>query len=105
MSKKNRDRGKSYERWLANYLGGRRVGLLGMEDVVLSTPPISIECKEREKLPESIKGWMAQAEANTPEDMLAMVCLHELNSSHEKDFVVIRLPALKVFLILLGGCK
>ena len=42
---------------------------------------------------------------NTPEDMLAMVCLHELNSSHEKDFVVIRLPVLKVFLTLLGGCK
>lgn len=105
MSQRNRNRGKSYERWLANDLGGRRVGLLGMEDVSLPTPPLAIECKEREKLPKFIKDVVAQAENNSPDDMMALVCLHELNSSHEKDIVIMRLPVLKVFLTLLGGCK
>ena len=105
MSQKNRRRGKNYERYIAQYLHGKRMGILGNEDVLLSNPPIAIECKEREKLPKAIKDWMAQAENNTPEDMLTMVCLHELNSSHEKDYVLMRLPVLKVFLTLLGGCK
>ena len=103
MSKKNRDRGKNDERYIAQYLHGKRVGIIGNEDVILKNPPIAIECKEREKLPKAIKDWMAQAEANTPEDMMAMVCLHELNSSHEKDYILIRLPVLKVLFTLIGG--
>jgi len=39
----NRDRGKSYERWLAQDLGGRRIGLLGSEDVL--TNKFAIEAK------------------------------------------------------------
>jgi len=83
---KNRRRGKDLERWVASDLGGRRVGILGSEDV--STPRFALECKERKKLPQFIKKTMAQAKANTPDGKFAAVVLHELNSSHEKDIVL-----------------
>ena len=83
---RNRQRGKDYERWLARDLEGRRVGLLGMEDVV--TNRFAIECKEREKLPRFIHKCISQAKANCPDDKLAIVALHELNTSHDKDLIV-----------------
>ena len=93
MSKRNRQRGKKYERWVANDLGGRRVGLLGMEDVVTSI--YAIECKERQKLPAFIKNVMAQAKANCPDDKLPLVCLHELNTSHQSDVVMMEYSVFK----------
>lgn len=99
---KNRDRGKSYERWIAQDLGGRRIGLLGMEDVILPSPPLSIECKEREKLPRFILKCLSQAKANCPDDKMAVVCLHELNKSHAGDVVLMEYP---VFKTLIGRNK
>jgi len=90
----NRDRGKSYERWLAQDLGGRRIGLLGSEDVLTNT--FAIEAKEREKLPAFLKKTMAQAKANCPDDRLALVCLHELHTNHEHDLVVMEYSVFKV---------
>jgi len=86
MSKKNRQRGKDYERWIAKDLGGRRVGLLGFEDVL--TQKFAIECKERKKLPKFVVNTMEQAENNAPEGKIPVVCLHELHAPHEKDLVI-----------------
>ena len=91
---KNRDRGKSLERWVAQDLGGRRIGLLGREDVL--TNKFAIECKEREKLPAFLKKTMAQAKNNCPDDRLPIVCLHELNSNHDHDLVVMEYSVYKV---------
>ena len=88
MSKRNRQRGKSYERWLANDLDGRRVGLLGMEDVLAGK--YAIEAKEREKLPKFLTNTMEQAERNCPQGKTAVVCLHKNAGNHDDDMVVMR---------------
>ena len=59
---------------------------MGREDVI--TERFSIEAKEREKLPAFLKKTMAQANNNCADDKLAVVCLHELNSNHDHDLVV-----------------
>lgn len=86
MSRKNRQRGKSLERFIAKDLGGRRVGLLGMVDV--EAGDYSIETKERKKMPKFIMDSMLQATKNKIGGKLPIVILHELNQSHEKDIVV-----------------
>ena len=53
----NRARGKSAERRIAALMNGRRVGILGKEDV--ETDKFSIEVKSRKKFVAS--GWMDQA--------------------------------------------
>jgi len=94
MSKKNRQRGKDYEKWVASYFKGRRVGILGNEDVDL--PCIGAECKERERLPAFIRKCMSQAVMNCPDNKLPVVFLHELNKMHEGDVVLMPLPVFEV---------
>jgi hypothetical protein len=96
MSNKNRQRGKSLERFIAKDLGGRRVGILGQEDVILHRG-ISCECKERVKLPMFIHRCMAQAEGNAKGET-AIVILHELGKEHEQDFVLCRYKDFKAIL-------
>ena len=83
---KNRDRGKAYERFIAADLGGRRVGTMGQDDVILNG--FSCECKEREKLPMFIKRCIRQAIDNCPDNKLPLVFLHELHSPHSFDVVM-----------------
>jgi len=86
VSKRNRNRGKDYERWLAQDLAGRRTGILGNEDVV--TARFGIEAKEREKIPKFIENSMEQAKRNCPDDKLPLFCLHKLGADHKDDLVV-----------------
>jgi len=96
MSNRNRRRGKDLERFIAKDLDGRRVGILGQEDVILHRG-ISCECKERAKLPMFIHSCMAQAERNAKGDT-AIVVLHELGKEHGGDVVMIRLKDFKAIL-------
>jgi len=91
MSNKNRQRGKSLERFIAKDLGGRRVGILGQEDVILHHGAFSLEVKERKKLPVFIWNCMAQADRNAQRNgNRPGVVLHELGDDHDKDTVMIR---------------
>ena len=96
MSKRNRNRGKDYERWLANDLGGRRTGILGNEDVL--TPRFSVEAKEREKMPKFIKDCVGQAIRNCPDNKLPIVCLHKLGGSHHGDIVIMEYSVFKAII-------
>ena len=96
MSKKNRNRGKALERYVAKLFGGERLGLLNYEDVRLTH--FSIEAKEREHLPMSIKKWYAQATVHAGE-RIPMVYLHELNRPHGEDLVIIRAEDIKGWIL------
>jgi hypothetical protein len=86
---KNRRRGKDLERFLAKDLGGRRVGILGQEDV--TTDRFSIECKEREAYPAFLEQSMAQAIRNSLSgDKIPVFILHRLNQGHDTDLVMMR---------------
>ena len=88
MSNRNRNRGKALERFIAKDLGGRRVGILGHEDVILHCG-ISVETKECKKLPVFITGCLEQAERNADGET-AFVVLHELGKDHDRDIVLCR---------------
>jgi len=88
MSNLNRRRGKDYERWLARHLGGKRIGILGREDVEF--PLISAEAKERKKIPAFICHCLNQAQANS-DGKIPVVFLHELSKEHDDDVVIMRL--------------
>lgn len=96
MSKKNRNRGKALEKFVAKLFGGERLGLLGSEDVRLSH--FSVECKERERLPVSIKKWYAQATVHADE-RIPMVYMHELNRPHGEDLIIIRANDIKGYIM------
>ena len=97
MSSRKRQRGKDLERFVASDLGGRRVGILGQEDVLWRG--IAVECKERDEkgFPKSIRDWMAQAEENA-KGATAIVILHKLGSNHDEDIVMSRYKDFKSFM-------
>jgi len=87
-----RRRGKDLERFIAQDLGGRRVGILGHEDVIIPLPngkEGAVESKERQKLPVFLKKCMAQACDNC-NGRVPIVHLHELHQSHDGDLVIMQ---------------
>lgn len=85
---KNRKRGKAAERAVAAALGGKRVGVMGGEDVHLDGP-WSCEVKSRKAfvaLP-----WMEQAARNAPEGKTPVVVVHVHGQRHTEDLVIVRL--------------
>jgi len=85
--KRNRQRGKELEREISKLLGGKRIGILGCEDI--EHPVWSIETKERKRL--SIEAFMLQAERNTPIHKTPLLVLHQLGKEHKNDIVCMRL--------------
>lgn len=82
--KRNRQRGKSFERYEAKQWGVKPQGVLGDADVV--TKCYSIECKERNRV--SIRKYIDQAVRNTCAGTLPLVVIHELNTLHEDDLYI-----------------
>ena len=87
--RKNRDRGKRMEGFIAKALGGKRTGVLGGEDIFHHI--YSIECKSREKLPKWFSDFWKQTLANCEEDKVPLLIIHETNKRHDDDYVVMRL--------------
>ena len=85
--KRNRRQGKKVESKIAELLGGRRMGTMGMEDV--DCGQFSIECKNRKKFVGT--GFMAQAIANRYKDKIPMVVVHVTGQRHIEDLVMIRM--------------
>jgi hypothetical protein len=99
VSNRNRQRGKSLERFVAQDLGGRRVGILGQEDVILHHGAFSLECKERKKLPVFIWNSMNQADRNAQRNGYRPgVVLHELGDNHDSDIVLIKYKDFKTLI-------
>ena len=82
---RNRQRGKDSERQIAKLLGGKRVGILGDEDVM--HPVYSIEVKSRKKF--SGRKWMEQCKKNNKDNKIPIVVIHEANKPHSTDLVLI----------------
>jgi hypothetical protein len=83
----NRKRGKTTERQLAKRLGGRRVGLMGKDDIVCD--PFSIEVKDRQKFAGEV--FMQQSERNAAPYQTPIVIVHITGQPHDKDIVLMRL--------------
>ena len=84
---KNRQRGKATERAVAKLTGGKRIGILGNDDVQAGL--WSIEVKDRERFIGAT--FMQQAIRNCPKDKTPLVVVHVTGQRHADDLVMIRL--------------
>ncbi|MFQ5901692.1 MAG: hypothetical protein ACE5IH_09070 [Thermodesulfobacteriota bacterium] len=85
--KKNRQRGKDTEKAIAKLLNGRRIGVLGKEDIQKDN--LSIEVKHRKAFVGS--KWLTQAIKNCKDGKIPVVIVHTHNSRHDNDCVIMRL--------------
>lgn len=89
---------KSWERKIADYVGGERVPITGRQRG--SAPDIkhnwlSIEVKQRKKIAELLKDAMRQAEASAGPRQLPVVILVETGSKVGDAFIFCRLSDFK----------
>lgn len=87
----NYQRGKALEIAIAKRLGGVRVGLTGRATADVVANQVSIECKERRRLPDWLVDAVAQAERNAGPGLTPVVVLHVLGARHDDDLVIVRL--------------
>lgn len=90
MQNRNRERSKRVERAIAKKVGGRRVGILGQEDI--SHEKFSIEVKLRKAF--VAEKWMRQAERNA-KGKVPLVIVHVTGKRHDNDYVIIKLKDFK----------
>jgi len=83
----NRKRGKRTEAAIAKTLGGKRLGILGKDDV--QAGPFSIEVKDRVKFVGTT--FMEQAVRNCPEGKTPLVIVHTTGQRHDGDLVMMRM--------------
>lgn len=77
---------KKFERRIALDLGGRRIGILGGEDV--EHPFLSGECKLLKKLPKFLTDVYDQAKKNCPKGKIPFACVKQ-NGKHDKNSLII----------------
>ncbi|MEM4134344.1 MAG: hypothetical protein QXV73_04030 [Candidatus Micrarchaeia archaeon] len=86
MANRNRQRAKEVERAVAKKVGGRRVGILGQEDI--SHDKFSIEVKSRKVF--VAEKWFAQAEKNA-KGKVPLLIVHVTGKRHDNDYVIMKL--------------
>lgn len=82
---------KAVERRLAKRLNGRRLGCTGRSGPDVLTPWLACEVKTRKRLPRWLLEALEQAAIGNDGSRLPIVVLHELNSRHDQDLVVMTL--------------
>lgn len=90
----NRQRGKNTERAIAKRVKGKRIGILGQEDV--QHPLFSIEVKSRVRF--AGEPFMQQAARNCPEGKTPLVIVHINGRHHDNDLVTMRLKDFEDYL-------
>lgn len=91
----NRQRGKRTEKSIAKLLDGKRIGILGKDDIQTYDGRFSIEVKDRKKC--VVTGFMEQAKRNCGEK-IPLVVLHITGSRHDEDIVMMRMENWKEML-------
>jgi len=87
LVQKNRRRAKAVERALAKRLEGRRVGILGQEDIFIGDL-FSVEVKSRKSV--AIYDWFQQAVKNA-KGKIPLLIVHITGKHHDNDLVVMSL--------------
>ena len=91
VQRRNRQRGKSNERKVAELLGGERLAILGNEDVRIDGT-YYVECKSVKKYPKWFSKFWTQTLDHTPVGKCPVLQMHETGTRHlESDLVVIPL--------------
>jgi len=99
--RKSKQRGKSFELAVAKYLGMKRAHFERHD--LEGHAMITVECKKRERLPKSVKGWYAQAVAATEAGKMPVLVMGELGGKTGDALAVLRLEDLEYLLISARG--
>ena len=86
---RNKRQGRHVQSVIAKRLGGKNVGTIEGQDVAFADKPWSVEVKHRKKF--IGRTFMKQAVKNCPKDKTPLVVVHELNSRHDEDLVLIQM--------------
>jgi hypothetical protein len=81
---------KVAERKVSKLLGGQRAGAVGREGADVIHPHLSVEVKERRRLPDWLLHAMAQA-VGAADGRLPMVVLHRAGDRYEDAMVIVRM--------------
>ena len=84
-------KGYRAEKKVADLVGGKRVGILGKEDISDPKGVFSYEVKMRKKLPKFLKDCYEQACANCGAGKHPVVVLKEKGKRYDDAFVIMRL--------------
>ena len=87
LQRRNRNRGKNAERAVAKIFGGKRMGVLGGEDVM--HPSFSIESKTTVSF--VARKWMAQCENNNKDNKIPIVVHFQKHLPRSKGLVILRI--------------
>lgn len=90
LQRRNRNRGKATEKAIAKMTGGKRIGVLGSEDVL--HPVYSIETKSKQSFVAS--SWFEQCERNNKEHKIPLLVVHVRGRRHNNDFAILKLTDL-----------
>lgn len=91
---------KKFERRIALQLGGRRIGVLGGEDVEHKI--LSGECKLLKKLPAWLLDVYLQSYRNCPEGKIPFCCVKQKGKNDKNAFVILRFGDFKEIVKLVG---
>lgn len=84
---RNRDRGKDLEKAMAKIFNGKRMGVLGGEDIF--HPIFSIECKSKVKF--SARKIMEQCKRNNKDSKIPLCVIHEPTKMYMDSLVMLDL--------------
>lgn len=80
---------KATERAVARWVGGKRTGHLGGQDVDAGW--LSVECKHKREMPKWIQKALVQSRRLAKPEQLAVVVIHGHGTPHSEDLVVIQM--------------
>ena len=86
---------KGTERKIARLLGGKRTGHTGGADV--TTDWLCVEVKHRASIPAWLRGAVAQARRNAGAMQLPIAVIHEHDTQHSQDLVIMTLGDFRDF--------
>ena len=90
MAKQSRRTWQRHEEQIAKQLNVRRNGNVGSASSDVSTPFWAIECKSWAALPARVQAALQQAERAATGHQTAIAVLHQVNTRHDQDLVVLR---------------
>ena len=89
--KKNRERGKRNEKALADRLEGKRLGILGFDDVQVEVNGIQFSIEAKSFVRYAGVKILEQAERNAPEGKIPLAIVHIKGQRRDNDLVIMRL--------------
>lgn len=97
---------KDFEKRIALAIGGRRIGILGKEDVEHEYLSIEAKLLKRDRFPKLLIDAYGQAKKNCPEEKIPVLCMKPKNILDKNAFVILSLEDFRLIMnVFMGAVK